>query len=286
MNRFDVRSQSSRLRAADGNAKHFRIAAVCAGVAAVLALLCLMAPLIVHYDPNRISLRELNRPPGGGHWLGTDKGGRDVGARLLYGGRTTLLIGAAATLLIGAIGTAVGLTAAYLGGWADAVLMRLTDLVLAFPFLIVVTVVKSLWPGGGVPALISVAGLLGWGGFARLIRARTLSEKHSDYVLAARALGAGPLRIMVRHLLPALLPVWTVQGVWTFASMLAAESSLGFLGFGVPAGEPSWGNMLAEAASLQTLRHEWWVWAPAGGCMVVMILAAHAVGEAWKTVYK
>ncbi|MDT3425247.1 peptide/nickel transport system permease protein [Paenibacillus forsythiae] len=248
---------------------------------AVLAL-CLLAPWLTAHDPVKINLRSLNQEPSAEHWLGTDKGGRDMVSRLLFGGRATLWISLCVTAIIAGTGTVVGVLAGYFGGSADSLLMRMTDVVLSFPFIILVIVVKSVDPDGGIPSLIWTVGLLGWGGFARVIRAKTLAEKENEYMLAARALGAGTLRILTRHLLPGLLGVFIVNLMWTAAAMIGVEASLSFLGFGVPVGQPSWGNMLADALSPEVISGQWWVWLPACLLITGVILSIHFIGEGVK----
>ncbi|MFD1775480.1 oligopeptide ABC transporter permease [Paenibacillus rhizophilus] len=248
--------------------------------------LCLLAPWLTDYDPMKISLRSLNKAPSAGHWLGTDKGGRDVVSRLLYGGRTTLWISLCVSAIIAGVGTAVGVLAGYFGGAADSLLMRAADVVLSFPFLIFVIVVKSIDPDGGVSSLIWTVGLLGWGGFARIIRAKTLAEKENEYMLAARSLGAGTLRILTRHLLPGLLGLFIVNLMWTAAVMIGVEASLSFLGFGVPAGQPSWGNMMTDALSPEVIRERWWIWLPAGLLIIGVILSINFIGEGIKEAFR
>ncbi|AHV99706.1 ABC transporter permease [Paenibacillus sabinae] len=260
---------------------------------AVLALLfltavitlCLLAPWLTDSDPVKISLRSLNKPPTAEHWLGTDNGGRDVLSRLLYGGRTTLWISLCVSAMTAGAGTAIGVLAGYFGRAADSLLMRAADVVLSFPFLIIVIVVKSIYPDGGIPSLIWTAGLLGWGGFARIIRAKTLAVKEYEYILAARSLGAGPLRILTRHLLPGLSGLLIVNLMWTFAAMIGVEASLSFLGFGVPAGQPSWGNMMADALSPEVIRDRWWIWLPASLLITGVILSIHLISEGIKKAF-
>ncbi|WP_025692512.1 ABC transporter permease [Paenibacillus zanthoxyli] len=252
---------------------------------AVLAL-CLLAPWLTAHDPAKIDLRGLNKGPSAEHWLGTDKGGRDIVSRLLFGGRTTLWISLCVSAIIAGTGTVVGVLAGYFGGSADSLLMRITDVILSFPFLIFIIVVKSIYPGGGIPSLIWTVGLLGWGGFARIIRAKTLAEKENEYMLAASALGAGTLRILTRHLLPGLLSVFITNLMWTAAAMIGVEASLSFLGFGVPIGQPSWGNMLADALSPEVIREQWWVWLPAGLLITGVILSINFIGEGVKEAFK
>ena len=205
----------------------------------------LLAPWLAPHDPGALDLAASLAPPDAAHWLGRDEEGRDILSRLLWGGQVSLVVGLSTVLVSSLVGISLGLVAGYAGGAVDMGLMRLVDVLLAFPgLLLAIALVAVLGPGlGNVVVALSA---LGWTGFARLVRGQVLGLKGQDYVMAARALGAGHVRIMVRHLLPNLLGPVLVQASFAIAGAVLSEASLTFLGLGVPHGTPSWGGMLAE----------------------------------------
>lgn len=223
---------------------------------AVLALALVIVAFVPHRDPIAIDidggLTEMGAPlpPSSCHVLGTDHLGRDVWARVASGANTSLGIALAATLLAIALGVAIGLASGYAGGRVDGVLMRLVDLVVAFPFLLLAIFLAALLRGGDAassttPAILAL-GLVGWPTLARVVRGKAMAIARSDYVLCARNLGASNLRIVLRHVLPNLIGVVLVIGALDFAWNLLAESALAYLGLGVPPPAPSWGRMVFE----------------------------------------
>ncbi len=232
----------------------------------LLALLSLAAPLIAeirNIDPNAADLLTRLEPPSWRHWLGTDDLGRDLFLRLLQGGRISLLVGIAAALIAAVAGSIIGVLAGYIGGRWDALLMRLTDIVIALPVLPLLILLSAVDLAKlGIPAelarspsmslyqIVVIVSLFGWTTVARLVRGMTLSLKTRDYVRAATALGAGPLRIMARHILPNALSPVVVATTMSVGSIILFESVLSFLGLGVQAPLASWGNMLTNAQEL------------------------------------
>lgn len=251
----------------------------------IITILSFLAPYITTSDPTKVNIREIKQAPSAEHWLGTDSGGRDVLTRLLYGGRISLTIGFTATLAVTLIGTTVGAIAGYFGGRMDSILMRFTDFVMNFPFLLFVIVISSIFIGAGVPTLIAVISLLGWTGVARLVRGKVLSEKENEYILAAVSIGTRPSKIIFKHLLPNVISTVIVQASLLLASLIVAETGLSFLGFGVPANIPSWGNMLSEARSLDILSNKMWIWLPPGLVITLVILSINFVGEGLKDAF-
>ena len=233
---------------------------------ALLLLLSLAAPLIAQLrgiDPSATDLFRRFEPPSAGYWLGTDDLGRDLFQRLLDGGRVSLLVGIAGALLSAILGAVVGVFAGYLGGRLDAILMRLTDGVIALPLLPLLIVLAAIDPRKiGVPAeiaqsetfslyrIVVIVGLTGWTTVARLVRAETLSLKARDFTRAARALGARPLRIMFRHILPNTTGSLVVATTMSIGTLVLFESTLSFLGLGIQPPAASWGNMLTGAQEL------------------------------------
>jgi peptide/nickel transport system permease protein len=220
-----------------------------AGAALVSALVVIAAaaPLLTPYDPAAIVVPHYTGPlpPGGEHPLGTDTLGRDVWARLAYGARTSLLVGGLAMTLSLLLGVSIGLVAGYFGGWVDAALMWVVDLVLTMPSLLLLIVLATVLP----PSLWTiplVIGVVGWTTFARTVRGEVLSLKERDYLLAARALGGSHARLIVRHLLPGVLPGVIVLAALGMSGAIGIDAGLSYLGLGVPLPTPSWGRMISE----------------------------------------
>jgi peptide/nickel transport system permease protein len=212
---------------------------------AVLAII-LLAPLVVRLDPFTQRLDEDLRPPSREHPLGQDRLGRDVLSRLLYGARVSLGVGISVVLFSATLGLVLGALAGTVGGRTDRIVMGAVDVLLAFPgLLLAIAVVAALGPG--VTNVVLSLSLLGWTGYARLVRGQILSLREREFVTAARALGARPVRVAARHLIPNLAGLLAVQATFGVAGAIVAEGSLSFLGLGVPAPLPSWGGMLADA---------------------------------------
>jgi peptide/nickel transport system permease protein len=215
----------------------------------LLILLALAAPWLAPYDPTAQNLPARLAAPGAAHWMGTDELGRDVLSRVLFGARVSLFVSVSVVLGAGLVGLAIGALAGYLGGWLD----RLVNAVLINAFLsfpgILLAIAFAAFLGPGLGKVILALTITGWAGYARLARAQVLQAKELDYVVAARTLGASDARILVRHLLPNILPPVLVQATIALAGAILAESTLSFLGLGVLAPMPSWGAMLNDARS-------------------------------------
>ena len=230
---------------------------------AIVLALALAAPLLAELrgvDPSATDLFRRFEPPSAEHWLGTDDLGRDLFQRLLDGGRVSLLVGMSGALLSAILGALIGVVAGYLGGRLDSVLMRFTDGVIALPLLPLLIVLAALDPAKiGIPERIAhseafslyrivlIVSLTGWTTAARLVRAETLSLKARDFTRAARALGARPVRIMLRHILPNAMGSLVVSTTMVAGTLILLESTLSFLGLGIQPPEASWGNMLTGA---------------------------------------
>ncbi|MED4115717.1 oligopeptide ABC transporter permease [Priestia megaterium] len=250
----------------------------------VITLLAIFAPLLTKADITRIDYMAMNAAPSSEHWFGTDTNGRDVFARTLYGGRTSLLIGVACTTLVILIGTLIGSIAGYYGGKVDQFLMRFTDFVLNFPLIVFVVVLNTILIGkiSGVWTLILVVSFLSWGSTARLVRSKVLAEKENEYVLSAVSIGCSPFEIIFKHLLPNVFSTIVVQASLQMAILIVFESAISFIGFGVPADTPSWGNMLTEARESDVLQNKPWMWVPPGLAITFTILAINFIGEGLK----
>ena len=210
----------------------------------LLALTAVAGPYVVSYDPLAMDLDSLRQPPGKAHLLGTDSKGRDILARVVYGSRISLAVGIIASALSLCIGIFFGLIAGYFGGKTDAVLSQFFDIFLAFPSLLLAIGISAVMPAGLTSAMLAIS-LVGWAGFARLVRSITLSLKEQTYVEASRALGAAPARILYRHILPNALPLILVAGSLRVGGFILLEAALSFLGLGVQPPTPTWGSMIS-----------------------------------------
>ena len=251
--------------------------AVAGGViVGAMALIALLAPLLAPYDPYAISVDHILEGPSADHWLGTDRLGRDVLTRLLYGARVSLSVGFVAVGIATVIGVFFGSLAGYYGGWVDSVIMRLVDVMLAVPtFFLVLAVIAFLEPN--IVNVMAVIGLTSWMGVARLVRAELLSLREREFVLAARALGASDARLIGVHLLPNGLAPVLVAAVLGVAEAILVESALSFLGLGVQPPFASWGNILTEGKD--HIEFAWWLSLFPGLAIWVTVLGFNLFGE-------
>ena len=232
--------------------------------------------LFASHEPNRIDIVNILRPPSAAHPLGTDDLGRDVLARVVYGARVSLKVGFVAVGIATALGLLVGLLSGFYGGWVDAVLMRFVDMMLCFPtFFLILSVIAFLEPS--IWNIMTVIGLTGWMGVARLVRAETLSIKERDFVAAARAQGAGDARIIFRHVLPNTLAPILVAATLGVAGAILTESALSFLGIGVQPPTPSWGNILTSGKD--NIEYAWWLSLFPGLAILFTVLGYNLLGE-------
>ncbi len=248
------------------------------GLVMVLLLACLAvaAPLLSPYDPQAIDTYHILEPPSASHPLGTDSLGRDCLSRLLYGAKISLLVGFVAVGIATLVGTLLGAVAGYYGGWIDSLIMRFVDVMLCFPAIfLIMAVIAFLEPS--IWNIMAVIGLTGWMGVARLVRAEFLSLKKRDFVLAARVMGASDMRIVFSHILPNALAPVLVSATLGVGSAILTESALSFLGIGVQAPTPSWGNMLTEGKD--NLEIAWWLSLYPGLAILLTVLAYNLLGE-------
>ena len=257
----------------------------------VLAMVILLAtaiaaafgPALAPFDPNRQNLvlrladPMSSGPDGSVFWLGSDVLGRDVLTRLLYGARVSLLVGIAAIGVGGTIGIVAGLLSGYFGGWVDDLIMRLGDIQLAFPF-ILLAIMFLVVLGSGIWNLILVLGVGQWVTYARIVRADTLSLREKEFVEAARALGDSTTSIIFRTILPNILAPLTVIASFYVASVILSEAALSFLGLGVPPSVPTWGSMLAESRDT-LLANKWWLAVFPGVAIVLTVLSFNILGD-------
>jgi peptide/nickel transport system permease protein/oligopeptide transport system permease protein len=228
--------------------KQNKLAVFSAVVILLIALSAIFAPVVAPYDPTAQDLTNRLQGPSLQHLLGTDQLGRDVLSRMIYGARVSLVIGLCPTLLSMLLGIILGLMAGYMGKWVDFVIMRLADVTLAFPSLLLAMVVTYTLGTGTVPIFISLT-IVGWAGTARIVRSQTLSLKEQEYVEAARSIGVSKWSIMFRHILPNCLPSLIVLFTLNVPGSILSESSLSFLGIGAQSPSTSWGLMVTDGKS-------------------------------------
>lgn len=264
-----------------------RLARTALAFLALLLLTAVLAPLFAPADPNAQDLLMRLRPPAwqsggsGAHPLGTDQLGRDMLSRVVYGTRVSLLVGAGAAVLAGVVGTVVGLAAGFFGGWLDRVLMRLADIQLAFPpILLALAIVGFL--GSGLWYVILVLGFTGWVSYARVVRSEVLSLRSRDFITEARAIGVTDGAIMRRHLLPNVMAPLATIATLHVAAAIVAEASLSYLGLGVPKETVTWGSMLADGQLY--LGTSWWVAVFPGVALMLTSLAINITGDALRDV--
>jgi ABC-type dipeptide/oligopeptide/nickel transport system permease subunit len=255
-----------------------RMAVISAVVLVLIVLAAVFARQISGHDPDTIDLFSTRAGPSGDHWLGTDATGRDVLARLLFAGRVSLGVGVAAALLAVVIGTVVGSLAGLLGGWVDQTAMRLADVFMSFPSLVVMVVIAGI-NGPSVTAMVIAIGLFQWPQCGRIVRGVTLSVREQEYVQAARAVGARSFWLMRRHIIPAALPPVSVVATIAVAQAIGLEATMSFLGIGVQPPAASWGNMLTDAQSLTVIRSMPWLWLPPGLAVAITVLAVNFIGD-------
>jgi ABC-type dipeptide/oligopeptide/nickel transport system permease subunit len=245
-------------------------------IVTVLTVLALAAPWIAPADPLRGSLDVSLRAPSRVFWLGTDVQGRDILSRLLFGARLSLLVGLVSQSVAGLLGVSLGLAAGYYGRWLDAGIMRLADITLAFPsLLLLVAIAAAMNPS--LPVVFVVIGLVGWAGVARVVRGEVLGLRARDFVQAARALGASDVRILLRHLLPGVLAPVIVIATLGVGGAIMAEAALSFIGLGARPPTPSWGAMVADGRDL--LRVAPWVSLVPGLAIGLTVLGVNLLGD-------
>ena len=253
-----------------------RMAVTGGAIVGLLFCFSLLAPWLAPYDPLAINLQEILAPPSWRHWCGTDQLGRDVLSRMIWGAGISLKVGFVATGIAVVIGTLLGALAGYYGGWWDAVIMRLVDVMLCFPtFFLILAVIAFLEPS--IWNIMIIIGVTGWMGITRLVRADFLSLKEREFVTAARIMGAGDARIIFRHILPNAMTSILVAATLGVAGAILTESALSFLGIGVQPPTPSWGNILT--AGKDNIDIAWWLSLYPGLAILITVLGYNLLGE-------
>jgi len=256
------------------------------GAALTVAIACaaLAAPLIAHNDPIAQDLGIRLQAPSMMHWLGTDGAGRDVWARLVYGARVSLAVGFISQGIAVTLGLTLGLLAGFYGRWIDEIVMRLADVTLAFPtLLLLIAMVAALSPS--LVVVFATIGLVGWAGMARLVRGQVLVVRELEFVQAIRALGARDRLIITRHILPNVIAPVIVAATLGIAGAIMAEAALSFLGLGVQPPTPSWGSMIADGRDLAQLRHAPWTSVAPGLAIGAAVMAFNLLGDALRDAF-
>lgn len=258
--------------------KKHKLAVIGVGVLALLVFCAIFAPLLAPYDPNKM-VGSFSSAPNLQHLLGTDQVGRDVLSRVIYGTRISLLVGFSSVGIGLSLGILLGLASGYLGGWIDMIIMRITDIVMSFPYIMLILVVAGI-VGPGLLNIILILGFLNWPSVARLVRGNVLAIKETDYVKASIVQGFRTKRILFSEILPNTIAPILVFATSGIAWAILDEAALSFLGFGVQPPTASWGNMLNGAQSLTILTSKPWLWLPPGIAIILTVLSINFIGDA------
>lgn len=248
-------------------------------VIAIMVVMAVFAPLVARQDPNAIDLINLLDPPSRAHWLGTDVQGRDVWARLVYGARVSLAVGLVSQTIAVTLGITLGLLAGYYRGWIDEIVMRLADITLAFPTLLLLIAMSAAFQPSMTVVFVTI-GVVGWAGIARLVRGQVLVVRDLEYVQAARALGAKGERVMLIHILPNVVGPVVIAATLGIAGAIMAEAALSFLGLGIQPPTASWGSMIADGRDLDQLRNAPWTSLSPGLAIGAAVLGFNLLGDA------
>lgn len=248
-------------------------------ILSVIVVLAVLAPLIAPYDPNAIDPMAFSAPPSAAHLLGGDQIGRDVLSRLLYGTRVSLLVGILSTLLATGIGSVLGLAAGYFGGWADMIIMRITDMIMSFPYILLILVAGVIFQPG-MWVIILILGFVDWPGVARLVRGSVLSIKEQDFVHSAQIAGMSKRHILFSEILPNVIAPILIFASGVMAISILDEAALSFLGMGIAPPSASLGNMLNGAESITVLTSMPWLWVPPGVMIILLVVCTNFIGDA------
>jgi peptide/nickel transport system permease protein len=251
------------------------------GLIVFFLIICMavFAPFLTDQDPTEPNLLLIEQSPTSEHILGTNSVGHDNFSRLLYGSRVSLIVGFSAMIFTLVIGLITGAVAGYYGGVVDNIIMRLTDLVLALPFLVLALTIIALMEKITIGIFVTIIAITSWPTLTRIVRGTFLSLREQEFVLGARAIGASDTRIIFRHFIPNAIGPIIVNATLMMASMIIIESALSFIGFGIPQPTPTWGNMISEAQSIRVLRYHPEAWIPPGLGILVTVLAINFIGD-------
>lgn len=249
----------------------------------VIVLASIFAPLLTHYDPSAINLREMSQSPNANHLLGTDKLGRDLLSRVLYGGRVSIYVGIFGAFSGSLIGMVLGSIAGYFGGKTDSILIRISEIFQTFPQMILIMILVTII-GQGVGNLILVFSITGWMTTFRMVRNEFMALRNETYVQVSEAFGMSKASIMFKQILPNVLSPVIVATTVNVAGFILSEAGLSFIGVGVPSSVPTWGNILNAAKSIEVVSNYWWLWAVPGAVISVFVLAINFLGDGLRDV--
>lgn len=273
-----VLAEKKRGNRAINKFKSNKLAVVGLVIFLLILLSCLFAPLLTPYDPEAVNLADMLQKPTKAHPFGTDKIGRDLFARALYGGRTSIMVAGLGALGGTIIGVFLGALAGYKGGWIDRISMRISEMFMAFPKLVLVLMMVAIM-GQSVRNIVIIFVITGWSGVYRQTRAAMLSIREEEYVQALHAFGLNEMLICFKHMMPNALSPIIVNVTINIASGILEEASLSFLGLGIPVGTPTWGNILNAAQDMYTLQNSWWIWLPVGALICLFVMSVNFVGD-------
>ncbi|HLR74586.1 MAG TPA: oligopeptide ABC transporter permease [Virgibacillus sp.] len=245
----------------------------------LIVLMAIFAPFLTSHDPTKSDLMLVENKPSAEHILGTDGSGRDNFARLLYGSRISLIVGFSAMLFTLFFGIVTGAAAGYYGGKIDAIIMRLADLIYALPFFVLALTIIALVEEVTIGIFVTIIAITTWPNLARIIRGLFLSLREQEFILSARAIGAGDLRIIFKHFIPNAMGPIVVNATLMMATMIIVESGMSFIGMGIPQPTPTWGNMISEAQNIRILRNHPEAWIPPGLFILITVLAINFIGD-------
>ena len=271
---LEDKSQNRALRRFFNN----RLATIGLIIFTTIIFITIFAPIICKYSPQKIDLLNRLKPPSSEHIFGTDKIGRDVFARILYGGRVSIFVGIGSALGAAIIGVLIGSYAGYKGGLIDNIFMRISEIMMSFPRIVLVLLAVSI-VGQSLWNLIVIFILTGWGSIYRMTRAKILSIREEEYVLALKAFGLNDIIICYKHMLPNALGPVLINITLSTAMFILQEAALSFLGLGVPLNIPTWGNILNVAQDISVLRENWWIWLPVGTVISIFVLSVNFIGD-------
>jgi len=255
-----------------------KLAVLGTAIFAVILVLCVFAPIFTSYSSTDVDLRNRLTAPNSTHLMGTDQIGRDILSRILYGGRVSILVGLGSALGATLIGVSLGTYAGYKGGFLDATVMKVSELFMSFPQIILVLILVTI-TGQSLWNIIFIFVLTGWPSMYRMTRSQMLSIREEEYVQALRAFGINDFLIPFKHMLPNAIGPIFVNITLSTAMFILQESALSFLGLGVPSNVATWGNVLSPAQNLTILRDNWWIWLPVGMVLTVFVLAINFIGD-------
>lgn len=257
---------------------HHKLATISLMIIILEVLAVILIPLFMDLKPYDTDPLAFNAPPSAQHWLGTDDVGRDLFARLIYGGRTSLSIGILSVVISILLGVPLGLIAGYYRGAWETVIMRAADIFMSFPSMILILVIVAIF-GSSISTITVIIGVLGWPSIAKLLYGNVLSVRKKDYVEAAKSIGTRERVIIFKYVLPnAIAPLW-MSAAFRISSAMITESGLSFLGAGVQPPRASWGNIIQAASNIMVLSRRPWIWIPAGVCLMLTIVCINFIGE-------